>query len=96
MCYLRVVTATAAVRAFTVLPVLTSPLPTLTVHDAPLPFTTADFTMPQERDDDGHGQERSDGRPEGLPAQVLGRRPGIFDLCLRADAFELADGDGAL
>ena len=35
------------------------------------------------RDDDGHGQERSGGRP------------GILFCVLRADAFELTDGDGA-
>ena len=48
------------------------------------------------RDDDGHGQERSGGRPEDVPVQAMGGRPGFcFVLCLRADAFEWADGDGA-
>ena len=45
------------------------------------------------RDDDGHGWVDD---LKFLPVQVLVDDPDFFIvLCLRADAFELADGDGA-
>lgn len=45
------------------------------------------------RDDDGHGWVDD---LKFFTRTSLGGRPGFFIvLCLRADAFELADGDGA-